>query len=299
VSEPGVDLANVSHYQTVSVDGQVVRKGGRTNEKRFKLIDWSRFRGRDVLDLGCNNGMLCFEAKKWGARKVIGVDTDKSVLFARKLAAEQYLNIDFWQIDIESREFIEFCPPKFDIVFFCAMIRHMHDKLKMWRFVDTHTRDTLYFESNFEQAKEPVLESLQNHTSFLSIKCLGESEERTAKRPDEGSYFLFKCSRDRQLASGAFDDLPIVWLPVHEVKIGRKVEDFKTLGQATYEGQRRKVDGLKENIRRNGLVSPLLVAQRTKDWHIKEGGHRLLAMQELNTEEGLYPFVPAKIVERH
>lgn len=296
MSDPKVDLVNVSHYQTVYVGDVVVRKGGRT-DKRLRLIDWKRFKGKSVLDLGCNNGMLSIEAKKWGARQVIGVDHDPAVLFAKKLAEQQNLDIDFWQVDIESPEFIEFCPPRFDFVFFCAMIRHMHDKKKMWRFIDTHTRNTLYFESNFEQRKEPVLESIQKNTSFLGVKCLGESEERTKKRPDEGSYFMFKCSRDRHAASGAYDKLPVVWLPVHEIKIGRKVADFKKLGEKVWEGQRRKVDRLKVSIKSIGLVEPLLVAQRAKDWHIKEGGHRLLAMQELNDEEGLYPFAPSKIVE--
>jgi len=263
----------------------------------MRLIDWKAFRGKSVLDLGCNNGMLAIEAKKWGARRVIAVDRDKAVLFARKLAEEQRLDIEFWQVDIESVEFIEFCPPKFDFVFFCAMIRHMHDKRKMWRFVDTHTRSTLYFESNFEEREEPVLKSIRENTSFLAIKRLGESEERTKKRPDEGSYFMFKCSRDRHAAGGAYDDVPVVWLPVHEVKIGRKVDDFKKLGQRTYEGQRRQVDGLKVNIKKNGLVEPLLVAARPKDWHIIEGGHRLLAMQELNEEDGSYPFAPCKVIQ--
>lgn len=298
MSNPEVDLTNVNHYQTVTVNGKIVRKGGRTNEKRHKLIDWTKFKGKDVLDLGCNNGMLAFEAKRRGARRVIGAERDKAVLFARKLAEEHCLDIDFWQVDIESSEFLEFCPPKFDFIFFCAMMRHMHDKKKMWRFIDTHTRDTLYFETNFEQAMEPVLKDIQENTSFLSIRCLGESEERTAKRPNEGSYFLFKCSRDRQLASGAFDYLPIVFLPVHEIRIGRKVDDFRKLGDETYEGQRRQVDNLKVNIKKNGLINPLLVSQRASDWHIKEGGHRLLACQELNEEEGIYAYVPAKIVER-
>lgn len=292
----GVDLVNVSHYQSVYVDDKLIRKGGRSN-KRLKLIEWQRFKGKSVLDLGCNNGMLSLEAKKWGARYVVGVDKDKSVLLARQIAAQNNLDIEFWQVDIESVEFAEFCPPKFDFVFFCAMIRHMHDKQKMWRFVDTHTRDTLYFESNFEQAMDPVLKSIRDNTSFLAVKCLGESEERTKKRPDEGSYFMFKCSRDRHAAGGAFDNVLVEWLPVHEIKIGKKVDDFKKQGQATWEGQRKKVDGIKNSIKKIGLVEPLLVSQRPKDWHIVEGGHRLLAMQEMNEEDGTYPFAPCKVIQ--
>jgi SAM-dependent methyltransferase len=36
------------------------------------------FRGKRVLDIGCRDGLFCFEAEKLGAKEVIGVDNDLS-----------------------------------------------------------------------------------------------------------------------------------------------------------------------------------------------------------------------------
>ena len=44
------------------------------SDDRLKLIDWGKFTGKTVLDLGCNNGIFCFRAKMVGAKRVVGVD---------------------------------------------------------------------------------------------------------------------------------------------------------------------------------------------------------------------------------
>ena len=129
----------LSKYQLV--DGQ---PGGlkekwtvSRSDERLNLINWEDFKGMRVLDLGCNNGALCFKAKKAGAKKVIGVDKSDCILGARELAKERKMDIDFWQLDVDSIEFRNNFP-KSDIVFLCALLTHIKDPIGLIKKVGLH-----------------------------------------------------------------------------------------------------------------------------------------------------------------
>ena len=107
-----------SGYQRHLEDGKFVGRG--RSEKRFSMINWDLVKDQDVLDLGCANGMLAIESKRRGARKVLGVDKGACIPSVRQSVREANIDVEFLQIDIESREFKRVCP-MFDITFFCSM----------------------------------------------------------------------------------------------------------------------------------------------------------------------------------
>ena len=185
-----MELSERNFYQTIYADGQIVKRGARLFQKRIALIDWEDIRGKTVLDLGCNNGVMAVEAAKRGAKYVLGVDNDSCIAMARELADHHTLdNISLLQMDIESENFKNDTPP-FDIVFFFAMLNHMKDKKGMLEWIDSHTLSTLYYETNFENKVEKHLPILKAHTTFSSYIHLGESEE-----VKDNSYHLIKCVR--------------------------------------------------------------------------------------------------------
>jgi SAM-dependent methyltransferase len=44
------------------------------NDKRFKFINWKQFKGKSVLDLGCEKGLLALKSKLEGAKEVVGIE---------------------------------------------------------------------------------------------------------------------------------------------------------------------------------------------------------------------------------
>ena len=43
----------------------------------WNAIDWS---AKTVIDIGCSIGAICFEAKKRGAKRVVGIDYRKETI---------------------------------------------------------------------------------------------------------------------------------------------------------------------------------------------------------------------------
>jgi len=277
-----VDLSKCDNYQAVYFKGEKIREGART-DARFSKIKWSEFVGKDVLDLGCSNGMLSIQAKKMGARKVLGVDKSTCVQGAMEVAKAEGLDIDFRQVDIESKEFQDSCP-NFDITFFCAMLNHMKDKRKMLEFIDLHTRSILYYETNFQNKVEPHLEYLRKYTSFCDFDVLGESEIY----PE--SYHLIKCVHDTLNYTKEIEHLPIVNIPINKLTIAAKLNE---MSKEKFVTESLKVEALIENIRLNGLRHPLLVSPEGDFFIVQEGGHRLLAVEKLG-----WKTVPCRIVPK-
>lgn len=66
----------------------------------FRKVD---FKGKDVVDLGCNFGFFAFEAKRLGARRVLAVDREMKVLEGGEVLRDVFGldGVDFASCDIE------------------------------------------------------------------------------------------------------------------------------------------------------------------------------------------------------
>jgi len=69
-------------YQTIELDGEVIRQGYTEPEKSWDRIqqwglDWT---GKSVADVGCFNGYFCFKAEQAGAREVVGYDRNAAAI---------------------------------------------------------------------------------------------------------------------------------------------------------------------------------------------------------------------------
>ena len=186
-------LQTFSNYQSVYYKGQKVADGART-DKRVALIDWDTMvkNNMSVLDLGCSNGALALEAARRGLQ-VVAVERSDCLNTGRIVAeAEGLDNIKFIQADIESREFKDWCP-KFDAIFFMAMLTHMKDQKEMLRWIDRHCLWGLWYETNFQQNVMTHMEMIDAYTSFKLVESRGESEIYP------NSYTLLRCLREAKL----------------------------------------------------------------------------------------------------
>ena len=74
-------------YQTFSD-----QKGGSDSPGKLKALKLPDLEGKSVLDIGCNEGFFCVEAKKQGATRVVGIDKVPAVIEAARQRAP---DIDF------------------------------------------------------------------------------------------------------------------------------------------------------------------------------------------------------------
>ncbi len=102
--------------------------------------------GKSVLDVGCNAGFYCVEAKRRGAARVLGVDAQRSLvrqaLFVRRVLG---LDIEFRRMsvyDLEARAL-----GQFDITLALGLVYHLkHLVLALERLFQV-TRETLIVET--------------------------------------------------------------------------------------------------------------------------------------------------------
>lgn len=135
----------MTHYQTIPLPTGV-------REGLFPTIDWFQnmqidvdFKGKTVLDLGCNEFSYGIQALLAGAKRVIGVDTNGSALAdAHKHAAAHNLSVVTIESKIEDLETISA-----DIVIFSMIIHHLEDpEIHIKRFFDAATDKVVFIYRN-------------------------------------------------------------------------------------------------------------------------------------------------------
>ena len=85
--------------QYQSLDGM---SGIRDMKHRFEVMGFPEsFDGETVIDIGCSIGAICFEAKRRGAKRVVGIDYRKETIeVGKKLAKEYGLDVELYTFDI-------------------------------------------------------------------------------------------------------------------------------------------------------------------------------------------------------
>lgn len=104
------------------------RPGTSLSDQKLAAIRMPReLTGMRVLDLGCNEGYFCQEAKRRGAEYVLGLDRNpKHIPNARKHAADAGLEIEFRQGDM-----MNLPEGPFDVVLFLSAIHYIEDPAEL------------------------------------------------------------------------------------------------------------------------------------------------------------------------
>jgi len=107
IEEFVAEIEKAGIYQDIEL-GHIIARGKSVSFRFWmKIKHRVDFRGKTVLDLGCNIGYFCFKARESGAKKVLGIDIDAEVIeIARKLRDYKGLDcIEFICGDVEEMEY--------------------------------------------------------------------------------------------------------------------------------------------------------------------------------------------------
>jgi SAM-dependent methyltransferase len=117
-------INNQKWYQTIELNNGLITQGKFPTNRRIKYLEGIDFKGKRVLDVGCNSGQYCLYAYKKGASKVVGIDVDEMRLEQAKILNDQ----EGADIIFEKRSIYELNElGSFDIVLCIAVLTEITD----------------------------------------------------------------------------------------------------------------------------------------------------------------------------
>lgn len=239
--------------------------------------------GKTVLDLGCNNGHFTREAMRRGARRAVGVDESNAILGARELAKREGVNAEFWQADLDSKEFRRFCP-KFDVVFLLSVLTHVHDREEFLDWLDARVRYALIFESNHGERNRSHIDLVQKHMHFESVEYLGPSDI------PEKPHYLWICRKWNHEQRYTFlQGIEPEFVPLSAIQGWDETSPIRQAGGYGTDTERHKA--LVADIKARGIRQPLILREKDGVLTGFQGSHRYWAAKELGYKE-----VPCKVV---
>ena len=168
----------------VAYQGTEDFNGKRKTEDRLRKLGKIDFKGKTVLDIGCNLGVFCIEAMKGGAKSVRGWDKPEVIQLAKEWAnLNEHWEIRYYGTDITT---VGCCSVVFDIVFFLAM----EDYLGIPKWLHDSVGDVMYFEGHDYSDNAKLRAELEKH---YTIEDLGFTDDR-------GKRMLLKCTNDKRKA---------------------------------------------------------------------------------------------------
>ena len=274
-----MNLEHLSSYQ--NPEGLLQDRLAPRTAKRLENTIWLDIvKKRTVLDLGCNNGYFTREALKRGARRAVGVDESLAVVGARELAKEEGVPAEFWQADLDSKEFRRFCP-KFEVVLLLSVLTHVKDKEEFLQWLDGICTYALVFESNHGEKNKEHIKFFEKGQRFERIEYLGPSDI------PEKPHHLWLCWKTyHELRYPQIPYIPVEFVPIE--KIWGWTETSIMNQKAAYPLDSDKFRQLKQHISKNGIEEPILLEE---DYRGFQGSHRYFAARQLGYKE-----VPCKVL---
>lgn len=177
-------------YQSVPELGLFAHRDTDVRIKDFFLDD-RLFVGKDVLDIGCSNGMFCNFVKTKGAKRVVGLDFPELADAAFHLSNYYcHFNIDYVGTDLKTETYETLSKKvwvdKFDYLFLLSMTAHIGAPAWIYEFVKDE--GTVFFEKsggNIGEDRERDVRDFIN--KFSNVRRLPNTSDQ-----DREAYVLTK-----------------------------------------------------------------------------------------------------------
>ena len=170
-----------------SIDGN---PGIRNMDHRYEIMQFPKsFDGETVIDFGCSVGAICLEAKRRGAKRVVGLDYKAETIEVAKQVAKEYnLDIEFYTFNIDDgldnlKSIIG--KDNFDHVFALSIWAHC-DESKLAQMINYYTDKICWFEGHnanaYGDTKSKMDTELEKLLDLPYIEHIGETKDRSIRQ---------------------------------------------------------------------------------------------------------------------
>ena len=170
-----------------SIDGN---PGIRNMEHRFEIMKFPKsFDGETVIDFGCSVGAICLEAKRRGAKRVVGLDYKAETIEVAKQVAKEYnLDIEFYTFNIDDgldNLKLLIGEDKFDHIFALSIWAHC-DENKLAQMINNYSDKICWFEGHntvtYGDTKSKMDTELERLLDLPYHEYIGETNDRSARQ---------------------------------------------------------------------------------------------------------------------
>lgn len=195
-----VEQQEVQNYQTVELDGKIIRPGTVQCWKSWENIckfdiDWSN---KFVCDVGCYFGYFSVQVLKSGAKKVLGIDQNEDLLSVYKevLSSNGFKNVETFASFLGNDNVIP-CH-KYDVVMALNMLHHVktvsteEGYVKVLNSIFITTKEAV-FEVNENQVEQ--IKNIASENMFILKKIIKSHRNTTYGQ----RYLLHFCIEKRQI----------------------------------------------------------------------------------------------------
>ena len=174
VSPPGIESSAVlpNSYQTFPGE-----QGDSDSQRKFAALKLPSFRGKSVLDVGCNEGFFCLEALKDGATRVLGIDRNPEFI-SRARSRHARLRID-GHIDFDCRTWDALPSEKFDVILLLSALHYAEDQSAMIQRLVEHLtpKGVLILEAGVVDEETSSIVTVARAIDIVSFPTFGKMKE--------------------------------------------------------------------------------------------------------------------------
>ena len=161
-------------YQAIELRNGYVTKGNDFEGLRGEFLSGIDYKGKRVLDVGCNSGKYALAAKAAGAAEVIGVDVNKNRLEqARMIAMNESLDVTFLNKGIEGIAELG----QFDIVICIAVLTEVENVIGGLRALASCLKGKAVIEMGLAQSVLSISKNRSWWRADTDVSRLGRTGE--------------------------------------------------------------------------------------------------------------------------
>src|SRR5574341_1331381 len=133
--------------------------GERYNyDRMYMMVSTYDFTNKNVVDLGCNSGWFCLQARLLGSDVTVGIDCDgvetmgDAIKYARKFEKHFRFGLKFVNANLEKLDMaklaVEYGIRQFDAAFLLSTLHHFENKKRLFESLFQATKDVIFYEDH-------------------------------------------------------------------------------------------------------------------------------------------------------